>query len=227
MLPFFCSLFLAVSPLSLQDGEAHITQVKPVAQSNMKQKRAPRKNRSDRGPSRPVNPPNPMGSIAEHISFSTTLAVAPVDEFAFFASNSSGVPSRFTTCTVNPFPPNYTSSFLVPTDGVISNLTVRIDFTSLENITPSFTFTVYKTAGVIGSAQPVSCWTPVGLSLGTGAIPVSAGSSLTAAFQNEFDVISVNAGDMLTIVVTPSGYRVFDIQPATFAATLKYTSSPS
>lgn len=170
----------------------------------------------------PTGPTGLQGLGAETVFFSMSLGVVPTFDFAFFySSNNSANP--FDSSTTNPAPPNYTSTFLVPFDGNLSNLTVRLDFRSLENISPAFTFTAYASGSTIGSSAPIANWVSTGLLISTGPLPISAGSSLTASFQNLVDTVPVTAGSLVTVVITPSGYNMFDIQPGTFSTSLRYS----
>lgn len=228
MLAFFFPFLLAASPL-LQGAELQVRKGESGTFSTLDDvskefKKGPR---GPAGPQGPMGPRGPRGApgisaAVETVYFSTTVSVAPTYNFAFFSNASSGTAPEFDASSTNPFPSVYSSTFLVPFDGTISDLTIRLDFRSLEIVASSFDFVVYSSGSTIGTSGPIASWTATELAQSTGLLNVDSGSSLTATFQNVEDTVSVTAGTLLTVVISPSGYNMFDIQPATFSASFKY-----
>jgi len=181
----------------------------------------------------PVKPPVQIEGRArdpvDHVVyFSMSVNVPPPNDFVFYPSNQgNGQPNQFDPSSTNPSEPNYSSTFLVPADGTIANLNVRFDLTAINSVSPSFLFTVYAAESVIGSVTPIASWTATALSQSTGVFPVDSGTSYTGTFQNLGTSVAVTAGTILTVVITPSGYNRFDIEPATFSASFIYTPSSS
>lgn len=167
----------------------------------------------------------PSGTAAETVFFSTSLSTVPTSDFSFFPANTGGSSaSTFNPASTNPSPPNFSSTFLVPEDGTISNLTVRVDLTgSLLIVLPTFVFTIYESSSTIGVQTPLASWVSTGVSVTTSGLVLSLGISATASFQDNILTAPVTAGTLLTVVVSPSGFGEFDIQPGTFSASFKYT----
>jgi hypothetical protein len=160
-------------------------------------------------------------------AFTTSQSTLPTYDFALYPSDmADGQASQFNPTTTNPVNCPY-FSFLVPFDGIISNLTVRLDLSATVDINPSFTFTVYGSAVTIGIPALTSGWNPTGLALATGAYPISSGTSVTAAFQNITDIAYVKAGTILTVVVSSSGFNSFEIQPAHLSAYFRDSPKPA
>ncbi len=205
-----------------------------IAKSQHHHRRGRRGHRGHRGPRGRVGGTGATGATGatgtadprgQTVPFSTALAVVPNYDFSFYPSDSQNLPDQFDPTTTIPVPPIYTSTFLVPTDGTISNLTARLDISSTATASPSFIFTVYGSSSPIGTPVPLGSWTATTLTLSTGTLSISPGSPLTATFQNTINTALVTAGTMLTVVISPSGFNTFDIQPAAFSASFNYTPS--
>ena len=173
----------------------------------------------------PQGPQGVEGPAAETVHFSMATEVAPPYEFAF-CQVGTNTPAPFDLSTTNPSPLNFPSSFLVPFHGTISNLTVRVDFTVQEHISPNFLFTVYESQSAIGKPKPLASWSATDLAQETGPLTNRAHSSMTATFQNLSDTVAVKPGSILTVVVTPTFYEMGEIKPAVFSASFKYTPYP-
>jgi hypothetical protein len=174
----------------------------------------------------PTGPTGATGTLldANWITFSATVSVMPVDPFAVLTSSGFGNIMPFDATTSNPFPPNFAQTFLVPFNGVMSDLIIRIQGRSPDtNVTGAvFSCTVYKSAFALGSSGSTPGWTATGLSVVTAPISIASGSSMSVSTQNVVTVIPVLAGDLVAVVIAPTGFSFFDIQPGTINATLRY-----
>jgi hypothetical protein len=148
----------------------------------------------------------------------------PVDPFALLTASGLGNIMPFDATTSNPFPPNFAQTFLVPFNGVVSDLTIRIQARSPEtSITGAvFLCTVYRSAFALGSSGSTPGWTATSLSVVTAPMSIASGSSMSVSTQNLVTVIPVLAGDLVAVVIAPTGFSFFDIQPGTINATLSY-----
>jgi hypothetical protein len=164
------------------------------------------------------------------VSFGMAISVPPADnDFAFEPNSTSFPTSSWEPTTTNPVPPLYTTTFLVPQDGSISNLLVRADVRAPNvDVTPQFTYTVWEAATVIGSTGPSSTWNATALTatIPTFLVPASLTNSYGASEVGATGISApVSAGSLLAMVISPTGYAFFDIQPAYFAAS--FTFSPT
>lgn len=154
---------------------------------------------------------------------SMALTSPPTTTFAFFPTNGGDTtPVTFNTATTNPSPPDFKTTFLVPVTGTISDLTVRVDITATATTNPNFTFTVYQSPSTIGISAPLGSWTATTLSVSTGTLPMTTGSSVTATFQNTTNAPAVTAGTLLTVVISSTGFIAGDIQPGSFSVSYIY-----
>lgn len=175
------------------------------------------------GPAGATGATGPAGAGAGIVHFSMNQSAMRAYDIAFYASNTrDGQASQFDPTTTNSRSSIY-SSFLVPSDGSISNLTVRMDITSIANTNPNLTFTVYKSEAAIGTATSLGSFVTTGLAQSTGPLTMASGSSLTGVYQNTSTTVPVTAGSTLIVVLSGSGYNDFDIQPAAFSTSFKYT----
>lgn len=170
-----------------------------------------------------VGPRGPAGPDAGIVYFNMSVSTVRNFDFPFFPTNSGGSsPTQFEPATTNASNRPY-SSFLVPFDGTISDLTIRADVTAVADTTPNFTFTVYSSAATLDTPAATTGWTATALAQSTGAFTVNNGASRTIVSQNLTDSASVSAGSVLTVVVGGTGYNDFDLQPAKFATSFRYT----
>ena len=104
---------------------------------------------------------------------------------------------------------------------------MRINFTSLGIIAPTFTFTVYQSSANVDDSGPVTGWTSAGLSETTGAVEVGIGNSTTLTYRNFSEPSTVNSGDLLTVVVSSGGFLTGQIGSASLAVSFKYIETPT
>lgn len=160
------------------------------------------------------------------VFFSLPLSYMPGYDFAFLPNGmgGGGTPNTFDPATTNGQNVAY-SAFLVPFDGTISNLTIRLDLATVASseISPELTFTVYASSTTLGASSALGSWTATALELSTGILTMAPGSSLTAAFQNVTNTAAVAAGTILTVVVHSEGLATFDLQPAHLSASFSYS----
>lgn len=158
------------------------------------------------------------------IFMSASIEVLRPDPFAIQTSSFQTQTFPFDPSTSNPSPPNFAQTFLVPEDGTISELSLRIQARAVTDLTSvQFVGAVYQSPTTFGSAVLTPGWTITPLQVTTPSTSIPNFTSMTCSAQSSPDsTTSVSAGSLLCVVVTPSGYNQFDIQPATVNATFRY-----
>lgn len=188
------------------------------------------------GPEGPQGPPGDggSGSSSQTIHYSMSLPIVPNYAFAFYPANGGGLiptktladgftPVQFNPLSTNPSPPDYAYTFLVPEDGVISDIVMRVNFTALGTIAPVFTYTVYGSSASLDTSGPVTGWLSTGLFDSTDLVELGLGDSTTVTSRNTTEPSFVSAGTILTVVISSTGFNLAEIGPATFSVSFKYS----
>jgi hypothetical protein len=169
-----------------------------------------------------------MSENSQKIVFSMQVQVPSPEQSTVFFPGTTSMNGPWDSNSTNGFPANYASTFLVPEDGVISDLIVRADVRSPSiDITPSFQFQVWESQNIgVGATGIGNAWSLTSLeaTIPTFLVPASLTTSVSAIAEGATGMESnVTRGNLLTVVLTPTGYNMFDIQPGSFSATFSYT----
>lgn len=159
------------------------------------------------GPTGATGPIGLTGAEAGVVYFSMQPSELYNMNFAFYETVNNTAPTAFDFTTTMSSNIKY-STFLVPFDGTLSNLTVRLDFFSRDGSNNAdFTFTIYGASSSLGSMSAVvPTWNTTGLAQSTGPIGASGSTHYSGVFQNLDDVVAVTAGTILTVVISNTGF---------------------